>query len=83
MKTLHYSLLWLSMMLLTLLSYGIAKLGFSGHVFIGIMLLASFIKGQIIIDAFMKLKWSAPLWRYLVSGWLLTVFLLIMVLYFL
>jgi len=82
MKSLHYSLLWLSMMLLTLLSYGIAKLGFSGHVFVGFVLLASLIKGQIIIDAFMKLKWSAPLWRYLASGWLLTVFLLIMGLYF-
>jgi cytochrome c oxidase subunit IV len=83
MKAVHYSLLWFAMMLLTLMSYAIAKMGFEGQLFVGFVLVAAFIKGQIIIDAFMKLKWAAPLWRYIASCWLFTVSLAIMGLYFL
>ena len=69
------------MMLLTLLSYSFAKAGFEGQLFVGFVLLGAFIKGQIIIDWFMKLKNSALLWRLLVSMWLLLVMSIIALLY--
>ena len=81
MKDLHSFILWLAMMLLTLLSYSVASIGFEGSVFVAYLLLGAFIKGQIIIDWFMKLKSSGLLWRLLASIWLLLVLSTIALLY--
>jgi hypothetical protein len=64
---------WLILLALTTLSVGLAETHLSGMAVLVPVLLATLIKGRIVIDAFMGLR-SAPLmWRMIVLGWLITV----------
>ena len=81
MKAYQYSLQWFAMITLTLLSYSVASAGFEGTFFVAYVLAGAFIKGQIIIDYFMKLKWAGLLWRLMISLWLVIVLSVIAVLY--
>ena len=83
MKVYQYSLLWFLMVVLTLVSFIFAKAGYEGIYFVVFVLVAAVIKGQIIIEFFMQLKWSALLWRLIVTLWLAIVLFVIGILYLL
>lgn len=71
------------MMLLTLSTYAMGKLNFSGIGVISFLLLTAVIKGVFIIREFMELNGVSPLWRAIMYGWLWTVCLAIAVTYLL
>ena len=83
MKAHQISLLWLLMVALTLVAFTLASMGYEGAYLVGFVLVTAFIKGQIIIDYFMQLKYSALLWRLIVTFWLMIVLSVIGLLYFL
>jgi len=62
--------IWLLMILLTLLSYGFGKLGFSGIATVLILLLTAVFKGTLIIRDFMELRGVSLMWRVIMYGWL-------------
>lgn len=73
--------LWLSMIVLTLLSYILGQLEVSGTVAVVLLLLVSLIKSTIIIRDFMGLRGVSLLWRIIMYGWLWTVILAILIAY--
>lgn len=62
--------LWATMMVLTLTTYMIAKLGYGGTSVVMFLLLTSVIKGTIIIADFMEVRGVSLLWRAIMYGWL-------------
>jgi len=68
---------WLVLVLLTLVTYAVAKLGYGGISVVAMLLLSVSIKGQLVIDYFMGLAHVQSRWKWLVSVWLVTVVLLI------
>lgn len=73
---------WLLLIALTLVSYTVALAGYEGRVFVAVVLAFSWVKGQMIIDSFMKLKKVRLLWRLIISFWLLLVLTVIASMYF-
>ena len=73
--------LWGIMMLLTLTTYAIARLGFSGTLVMMFLLLTAIIKGSIIIGDFMEVRGVSLLWRIMMYGWLWSVGLTIAITY--
>ncbi len=69
------------MLLLTLSTYSIGKMGFDGTVVVLFLLLTTFIKGTMIIRDFMGLKGVSFLWRAIMYGWLWTICIAIAVTY--
>ena len=69
------------MMLLTLTTYAIARLGFSGTTVMMFLLLTAIIKGSIIIGDFMEVRGVSLMWRIMMYGWLWLVVLTIAVTY--
>jgi hypothetical protein len=81
-RTAYRALLaWLVLVLLTLLTYAAGKAGLGGHFVIAGILLSVAVKGQLVADVFMGLKGVRRPWRWMVSGWLLVVLVLIGVAY--
>ena len=64
---------WVSLLLLTGLTFGIAEFGLSGRAMIIPVLLITLLKGRIVIDRFMALQGVAGPWRWIVLGWLVIV----------
>jgi hypothetical protein len=73
--------IWIALLLLTIFTYSVGTLGFSGLVVVSILLLTSVIKSVFIIRDFMELKGVSLLWRALMYGWLWSVILTIAVTY--
>ena len=71
----HYNIhnIWLTMMVLTLTTYAIAKLGYSGANVMLFLLLTAAVKAGMIIRDFMDLRGVSLLWRVIMYGWLLVV----------
>lgn len=65
--------LWLAMLLLTLTTYAMAKLEYSGTAAMMFLLLTAAIKAGWIIRDYMELRGVSLLWRVIMYGWLLTV----------
>ncbi len=61
------------MLLLTLTTYAIGKLGYSGAFVMLFLLLTAAVKAGLIIRDFMELRGVSLLWRIIMYGWLLTV----------
>lgn len=61
------------MLLLTLTTYAIGKLGYSGALVMLFLLSTAAIKAGFIIRDFMELRGVSLLWRVIMYGWLLTV----------
>lgn len=74
--------IWIVMMLLTLSTYAVGKLGYTGVIVVLFLLVTALIKGSFIIRDFMALKDVSLLWRAIMYGWLWTVCLVIAVTYF-
>ncbi len=73
--------IWIALILLTLSTYAMGKLGFSGLIVVIILLLTAAIKGVLIINDFMELKGVSLLWRALMYGWLWSVIIVIAITY--
>ena len=64
---------WLILLALTGLSTGLAETHLAGAAVLVPVLLATLLKGRIVIDAFMGLRHAPVLWRVTVLGWLVAV----------
>ena len=64
---------WLVLVALTILTFGITETGLSESSVLILVLLATLIKGRIVIDRFMALQGVSGAWRWIVLGWLLLV----------
>jgi len=73
--------IWLLMVSLTIFSYAMGKLGFSGSASVLILLLTAVIKGTLIIRDFMELRGVSLLWRVIMYGWLWSISLSIFIIY--
>ena len=73
---------WIVMVLLTLSTYAVGELGFSGVGTMMFVLLAAVIKSCFIIRDFMELKGVSRIWQIIMYGWLGTVCSAISVAYF-
>jgi len=62
--------IWLLMVALTLTTYAVGQLGFSGLGVIFFVLLTTLIKGAVIIRDFMELKGVSLIWQLIMYGWL-------------
>ena len=67
-KTFEY--IWLSLILLTLFAYLLGYLKYVPTLLVAVLLLSTFIKGQLIIDYFMGLKEVQLKYRLIPSVWL-------------
>ena len=61
------------MLLLTLTTYAIGKLGYNGMAIIFLLIISTVIKAIFIIRDFMELRGVSLLWRVIMYGWLLIV----------
>lgn len=75
--------IWLTLVVLTLLTFCIGYFELINSFIIGVILLTILIKGQLIIDYFMGLKDVSLTYRSIPMLWLLVVVLLIALAYFL
>lgn len=82
MEIINATKIWLILVALTLLSYGLSHAGYEGQIFVSVLVLTALIKGQMIIDYFMMLKLAPLVWRLVVSLWLLIILTVIAALYF-
>ena len=73
--------IWLAMMVLTLTTYAIGKLGYSGATVMLFLLLTAAVKAGMIIRDFMELRGVSLLWRLIMYGWLLVVCIAIAIAY--
>lgn len=64
---------WLVLLGLTLFTYGIGSMGMSGIAAAGVVLLATLLKGQVVVDHFMGLRHVRPFWRVLMFSYLAVV----------
>jgi hypothetical protein len=69
------------MLLLTLTTYAIGKLGYSGAAVMLFLLSTAAAKAVFIIRDFMELRGVSLLWRVIMYGWLLSVCLAIAIAY--
>lgn len=68
--------LWLILLALTVLTTRIPSLAenaASANIIVPLVLLATLVKGHIVIDHFMALKRVGGPWRWIVPGWLMLV----------
>ena len=68
---------WLTLVVLTLLTYAIGVSGLGGAVVVAGILLSVAVKGQLVVDVFMGLKGVRSPWRWIVTAWLFIVLVLI------
>lgn len=69
--------IWIFLIFLTTLTFILGKVELSPYFFIALILLTTFVKGQLIIDFFMGLKDVKLKYRLIVSLWLSIVIILI------
>ncbi len=80
-KTLEYS--WIILVILTIFAYLLGHLKLINTSLVGILLISTFIKGQLVIDYFMGLKTVQLKYRLIPTIWLGVVISLIAVAYYL
>jgi hypothetical protein len=68
---------WLALVVLTLLTYAVGRAGLGGPLVIIGILLSVALKGQMVADVFMGLRGVRSPWRWMVTGWLFIVLVLI------
>lgn len=64
---------WLALLSLTAVTVVLAEIGLPGSTLLIPVLLATLIKGRIVIDRFMALQGVILPWRWVVLGWLVLV----------
>jgi len=73
--------IWLIMMVLTLTTYAMGKLEYSGMAVMLFLLSSATVKAGMVIRDFMELRGVSLLWRVIMYGWLLTVCIAIAIAY--
>ncbi len=81
MKLYNIHTVWLFLVLLTLMTYGLSYMDTNGVAVMLVLMLAAFVKGVMIIREFMELKGVSLLWRLIMYGWLTLVCLAIVAAY--
>lgn len=74
---------WLVLMGLTFVTLGIGQLGLEGMPVVGLLMVMTFIKGQMVADYFMGLKRVAWRWRIVILLYMVIVCTLISTAYYL
>lgn len=69
------------MLILTILTYAIGKLGYSGTNAVLFLLATAIIKSSFIIGDFMEVRGTSLIWRIMMYGWLWLVTITITVTY--
>ncbi len=73
--------IWLAMMVLTLTTYAIGKLEYSGMAVMLFLLSSATVKAGMVIRDFMGLRGVSLLWQVIMYGWLLVVCVAIAIAY--
>lgn len=76
-------IVWIILVILTLFAYLLGYLKYINYYLVGILLLSTFIKGQLVIDYFMGLKKVQLKFRMIPILWLSIVIMIIGVSYYL
>lgn len=76
-------IIWITLIILTIFAYLLGYLKYINIFFVGILLLSTFIKGQLVIDYFMGLRKVQLKYRIIPSLWLGIIIILIAVVYYL
>jgi len=76
-------IVWITLVLLTLFAFLLGYLNYISPLVVSVLLVSTFIKGQLVIDYFMGLKDVKLRYRLIPTVWLLTVISLISVAYYL
>lgn len=77
------TVIWLALLGLTLLTFGIGRFELDGTMVMGVVLLATLVKGQLVVDHFMGLRRAQLFWRLVMFFYLAVVGSLIAVAYLL
>ena len=80
-KYLNVNRIWFIMILLTLTTYAIGKLGYGGTYAVLFLLTGAIIKSHFIISDFMEVRGVSLIWRIMMYGWLWLVTITIAVTY--
>jgi len=68
-----YTMIWLLLLVLTLATFGIGEAGLAGRgVMLGLLGIA-LVKGQVVANYFMGLRYAGWLWRSIILGYFLIV----------
>lgn len=76
-------IIWIILVILTIFAYLLGYLKYINTFFVGILLLSTFTKGQLVIDYFMGLKKVQLKYRIIPSLWLAIIIILIAGVYYL
>ncbi len=74
---------WITLVLLTIFAFLLGYLNYVNSVFVSLLLISTFIKGQVVIDYFMGLKHVRLRYRLIPTIWLWGVISLIATAYYL
>jgi len=75
--------IWIALVILTLLSFTLGTSSLAKEVLLVLLLMSTFVKGQLVIDYFMELKQVTLVYRLIPSLWLNLVILAIALAYYL
>ncbi len=76
-------IVWFTLVLLTIFAFSLGYLNYNNPLVVSILLMSTFIKGQLVIDYFMGLKHVQLRYRFIPTAWLFTIISLISVAYYL
>ena len=76
------SVAWVALLLLTIFAFSLGYFNYINSTIVGILLLSTFIKGQVVIDYFMGLKNVKLIYRLIPTLWLLLIILGIALAYY-
>lgn len=77
-----FTKIWISLLLLTLFAFGLGWLKLLSLESLALLLLTTFIKGQLIIDYFMGLKEIKGKYRFIPAIWLFVTLTLVALAYY-
>lgn len=77
MNTRAATLIWLTLLLLTLVSFSLGEVTHPGTLAVAVIGIVTFAKGKLVLDYFMGLREVGGLFQYLLTGWLVLVLSLI------
>lgn len=77
MNTRAATLIWLTLLVLTLVSFSLGEVAHPGALAVAVIGIVTFAKGKLVLDYFMGLREVGGLFRYLLTGWLVLVLSLV------
>ena len=77
------NIVFISLMLLTLLTWGIGQTDISWKLTFALLLITAFVKIQLIGDFFMQLRTVSSFWRWIITLWILATSTLITIAFYL